>query len=433
MKFCLVPIKVNAAPLPIIIRRVKNAENNFKENKYDLALNKLKKAQSECEMSNCDKKLKKRIKKGILNAHYGKINTLYDEGVYNQVVKACDIAIYEAQNNVYFKIRFLRKLAESLSIMNLKDELNKTFKDIYKLNMSFNEKDWILWSAYYENIRGIAEVPSGISKQPVKPTAEPLKALSPEEIDEVINHLKELIKRKGDFQTGGNTEDVPIDDYNKAIRKLEKIEKKLDRNHVRWAKVKETLGDAYKIGKKYIRAIKKFESIINYDVPILLKEKISLINKLCVLYLKLENPRPEKAMPILSEALMSSPDNGTSLYLMGKTMYYQKEYKKAISYYRSSLKINPVNPEVYMSLANVYEKLDNRRHDALVEYENAVALSTDKKEKINNSIELAKVYQRLNMLKASLEQWKKILETTVTDKIKREAEKHIKILKRNME
>ena len=62
-----------------------------------------------------------------------------------------------------------------------------------------------------------------------------------------------------------------------------------------------------------------------------------------------------------------------------------------------------------MFLGKAYEKVGNQRQDALIEYENAAALLTNKKEKIRFFMELAKVYQDLGFLKASQGQWKQVL------------------------
>ncbi len=435
-QICFVPEEaIGGVPTLIIVRRVKDAEKNLKEGNYDVALDKFRTAETNCETSSCSDSLKKEIKTGILSAHNIKLNDLYKKGDYAGTIKACEIAIYEAKGNTYYQTIFLKKLAESHSTLNHKNELKETCKKIHDLNPSFNEKDWELCTAYVDHpVPPDIPAGSGNEKSPTK-RVEYQQKLSHKEINNAVSHMKELVEKREAFQKEENPKYVSVNNYSKAINTLAEIEKKLNQQHSKWAKVVETLGDARKGEKKYNLAISKYNLVFETQ-----KGNISIANKLAALYLQLAVPKPQKTIAILTNFLNSSstesykPDlYGTSLYLMGNALRNKRDYDQAISYYKDSLKVTPENSKAYMALGEIYESQTNRCHDALIEYESAVFLSDCKKEKIDNSSKLAKVYKHLGLLKASMEQWEQIRSEAISDKVRKEADAQTNIIQRELE
>lgn len=163
-----------------------------------------------------------------------------------------------------------------------------------------------------------------------------------------------------------------------------------------------------------------------------------------------------EALECFNKALVMNPNSEEIYYYLGVYSYKINDFDKAIEYYKKSLSIDNNQPEVHLNLGICYSKLgmheialdeidiaynlDNEYLDALFNkgivclamknYHKALEafLSLDKlqPDDIENMIDIASCYYRINSLDKSLEWVEKILDQDVNN-IK--ANKLLKIIK----
>jgi len=99
-----------------------------------------------------------------------------------------------------------------------------------------------------------------------------------------------------------------------------------------------------------------------------------------------------KAESLLKRSLKIFPDNFLTLFLMGDTLFVQKRYKEAKLFYQKTLKIYPSFLEGYERMAAVEEALGNY-YDAKKYYLNIIKRKPNNKEAIKGIIRIG-LYQK---------------------------------------
>ena len=82
---------------------------------------------------------------------------------------------------------------------------------------------------------------------------------------------------------------------------------------------------------------------INETMLAMAKEpkNVELYHKLSELYLELQDY--DKVMSVLDSLLAIAPDDVRALVGMGTMWFYEKDFRKSLSYYNKALQINPKN------------------------------------------------------------------------------------------
>ena len=75
-------------------------------------------------------------------------------------------------------------------------------------------------------------------------------------------------------------------------------------------------------------------------------------HKLAELYLEQQNY--DKVMSVLESLLAIAPNDIEALVGMGTMWFYEKDFRKSLSYYNKALEINPKNFLIYYNIGNVY-------------------------------------------------------------------------------
>jgi tetratricopeptide (TPR) repeat protein len=86
-----------------------------------------------------------------------------------------------------------------------------------------------------------------------------------------------------------------------------------------------------------------------------------------------QNGQPEKAVPLLEQALALRPDLPGAHYNLGTMLQRLGRYQEALAHFEKALALNPQDAEAHNNLGSVLNSLD-RRDEAIAHFERAVAL-----------------------------------------------------------
>ena len=109
----------------------------------------------------------------------------------------------------------------------------------------------------------------------------------------------------------------------------------------------------YKIEKEQVKMTKETEKQINDLIMAMAKDPQNIDNyhKLSELYLQMEDY--DRVMSVLESLLTIKPDDVQALVGMGTMWFYEKDFRKSLSYYNRALEINPKNYLIYYNEVNL--------------------------------------------------------------------------------
>ena len=99
---------------------------------------------------------------------------------------------------------------------------------------------------------------------------------------------------------------------------------------------------------------KETEKQINDLIMAMAKDPQNIENyhKLSELYLQMEDY--DRVMSVLESLLTIKPDDVQALVGMGTMWFYEKDFRKSLSYYNRALEVNPKNYLIYYNIGNVF-------------------------------------------------------------------------------